>query len=260
MTQAALDRFFDELHGWALERSVPWRTVAYGDHPDQALDLYGEAAGHEVLVLVLHGGFWRAGFTRRNTTALAVALSEAGWAVANVEYRRLGPGRYRASLDDVRAARERLGPFERVVSVGHSTGAQLALWLAAEGAADAAVALAGVCDLEAAAADGLGDNAVVEFLGGLPDEVPDAYRQADPAARVPLGVPQVVVHGVEDDRVPADRGRQYVHLASSAGDDCLLVEVDGDHFAPIDPRSAAWPTVLAAVASVATNPARSVGP
>jgi acetyl esterase/lipase len=259
VTQAALDRFFDELHVWALERSVPSRTLAYGDHPDQALDLYGEAADRDVLVLVLHGGFWRASFTRRNTTALAIALSEAGWPVANVEYRRLGPGRYRAALDDVRAARERLGSFARVVSVGHSTGAQLALWLAAEGAADAAVALAGVCDLEAAAADGLGDNAVVDFLGGLPGDVPEAYRQADPAARLPLGAPQVVVHGVEDDRMPADHARRYARLASSAGDDCRLVEVAGDHFAPIDPRSTAWPTVLAAVASVATNPARSVG-
>jgi acetyl esterase/lipase len=259
VTQAALDRFFDELHGWALERSVPARTVAYGDHPDQVVDLYGEDAGRDVLVLVLHGGFWRAGFTRRNTTALAIALSEAGWPVANVEYRRLGPGRYEATLDDVRAAREQLDVYERVVSVGHSTGAQLALWLAAEGAADAAVALAGVCDLDAAAADGIGDNAVVEFLGGLPGEVPEAYSQADPAARVPLGVPQVVVRGVDDGRMPADHGRRYVRLASSAGDDCRLVEVDGDHFAPIDPRSTAWPTVLAAVASVVTDPARADG-
>jgi acetyl esterase/lipase len=254
MSQVEVNRFFDDLHAWAFARSAPASTTTYGEHPDQVVDLYGAEGRDGTLVLVLHGGFWRAGFTRRNTVALAVALAEAGWASANVEYRRLGPGEYRPLLDDVHRARERIGSFERIVAVGHSAGAQLALWLAAERAVDAAVALGGVCDLGAAAADGLGGNAVVEFLGGSPVEVPDAYREVDPAARVPLGARQVIVHGVDDDRVPVDHARRYVELASAAGDDCRLVEVDGDHFAPIDPRSTAWPAVLAVVASLARDP------
>lgn len=250
MNQAELDRFFAELHGWALARSVPATTLAYGDHRDQVLDLYRADADAGVLVLVLHGGFWRAPYTRRNTFALAVGLSEAGWSAANVEYRRLGPGRYRPLLDDVRRARERLASFDRVIAVGHSTGGQLALWLAAEGVVDAAVALGGVCDLAAAAAKGLGENAVVELLGGSPAEVPDVYREVDPAARLPLGRRYVLVHGRDDDRVPVDHARRYADRAAAAGDDCRLVELDADHFMPIDPRSKAWPAVVTVVSSL----------
>jgi acetyl esterase/lipase len=247
-----LDAFFDELEDWASRRAVPpATTLSYGDDPDQVLDLRGpvEPDGRPV-VLVLHGGFWRAPYTRRNTTAVSVALAEAGWTTANVEYRRLGPGAYGAMLEDVRGARERLPGFESAVAIGHSAGGHLALWLAAEGAVDAAVTLGGVCDLADAAAAGLGADAVAEFLGGSPGEVPEAYRAADPAARLPLRRRQVLVHGTRDDRVPVDHARRYAERASAAGDDCRLVEVDADHFMPIDPRSPVWPALVESVSSL----------
>jgi acetyl esterase/lipase len=251
MTPEELGRFFEELGAWAGARPLPMDTLAYGDDDDQVVDLRApDVPSGLPLVLVLHGGFWRQGFTRRNTTALCVALAERGWPTANVEYRRLGPGAFRPMLDDVRSARERLASFDTAVAIGHSAGGHLALWLAAEGAVDAAVALGGVCDLGAAFAAGLGDDAVAELLGGAPDDVPHAYREADPAARLPLGRPQVLVHGSGDDRVPVGHARAYAALAQAAGDDCRLVEVAGDHFLPIDPRSAGWPTVADAVSSV----------
>jgi acetyl esterase/lipase len=251
MTPDELTRFFDELGDWARARTVPAETLAWGDHDDQVLDLRGrDASDGRLVVLVLHGGFWRPPFTRRNTTALSVALAEAGWTSANVEYRRLGPGAYRPMLDDVRSARERLAAFDGAVAIGHSAGGHLALWLAAEGVVDAAVTLGGVCDLAAADAAGLGDHAVAELLGGSPHEVPDAYRESDPAARLPLGRRQVLVHGTDDDRVPIDHARRYAERAQAAGDDCRLVEVEADHFMPIDPRSAVWPTLVEVLSSL----------
>lgn len=240
----ALDALFDDLDAWAAARPVAVETVAYGEHHDQVLELrVPTAPGPHPLALVLHGGFWRAPYTRRSTTALCIALTRAGWATANVEYRRLGPGAYGPMLDDVVAAVHRLAGEGPVVAVGHSAGGHLALWLAAEHAVDEAVALGGVCDLEAAARAGLGDQAVGELLGGLPEEQPDAYRRADPAARLPLGRPQVLIHGSRDDRVPIEHARRYADRAVAAGDDCRLVEVDADHFDPIDPRSATWATL-----------------
>jgi dipeptidyl aminopeptidase/acylaminoacyl peptidase len=153
-------------------------------------------------------------------------------------------------LDDVRSARQQLASYERAVAVGHSAGGHLALWLAAEGAVDAAVALGGVCDLADADAEGLGQHAVAEFLGGTAPEAPDAYRAADPAARLPLDRPQVLLHGTGDDRVPLDHARRYAARASAAGDDCRLVELETDHFRPIDPRSAVWPALVSTVASL----------
>jgi acetyl esterase/lipase len=248
MRAEELPAFFDDLDRWADGRDGAAESLPYGEHPDQVIELRRPPTpGPHRLALVLHGGFWRAGFTRRNTTALAVALVEAGWASANVEYRRLGPGAYRPMLDDVAAARRRLEGFHPVVAVGHSAGGHLALWLGAEGEVDACVALGGVCDLVDAAQADLGAGAVGELLGGAPGEVPDAYLAADPAARLPLGVPQVLVHGVEDDRVPLAHALSYASRAREAGDDCRLVELEAGHFEPIDPRSSVWPHVLAAL-------------
>jgi hypothetical protein len=67
----------------------------------------------------------------------------------------------------------------------------------------AAISLAGVVDLVAAAETGLGGGAAAALLGGDPAECPDRYRAASPAAMVPLGVPQLLVHGLADTTVPA---------------------------------------------------------
>ena len=247
MRTEELPAFFEELERWARDREGAVELLAYGGHEDQVIELRRPSPGPHPLAIVLHGGFWRTGFTRRNTTALAVALAEAGWASANVEYRRLGPGAYRPMLHDVAAARRRLERFHPAVAVGHSAGGHLALWLGAEKLVGACVGLGGVCHLARAADAELGSGAVQELLGGSPDEAPDAYLAADPAARLPLGVPQVLVHGVEDDRVPLAHALAYANRARDAGDDCRVVEIDAGHFEPIDPRSRIWPEVLGAL-------------
>jgi acetyl esterase/lipase len=247
-----LPAYVERLEAWAAARPLPVETRAYGAHPDQLVELrQAGSAPRDTLVLVIHGGFWRTAYDRSTMTALSVALVGEGFATANVEYRRLGPGAWRPMLDDVLAARRALGSYGRAVAVGHSAGGHLALWLALQRAVDGAVALGGVCDLAAAAHEGLGDNAVQELLGGEPDGVPAAYAAADPAAHLPLGVPQRLVHGTADDRVPIGHARAYAQRACAAGDDCRVVEVDCGHFEVIDPRSTAWPAVAGAVRELA---------
>ena len=144
----------------------------------------------------------------------------------------------------MRAAAEALGA--PAVATGHSAGGHLALWLAAERLVAGAVPIGGVCDLAAAARAGLGSNAVQELLGGEP------AGDADPAARLPLGAPQLLVHGTDDDRVPLAHARAYAERARAAGDDCRLLELDGaDHFDPIDPRTPHVAAVLGALEEVA---------
>ncbi|CAM5541721.1 alpha/beta hydrolase family protein [Streptomyces chartreusis] len=71
----------------------PDAIASYGDHPDQVIDFYaprGETAPGILvpLVVLLHGGAWRAPYDRRHVTPLAGFLARRGFAVANVEYRR----------------------------------------------------------------------------------------------------------------------------------------------------------------------------
>ena len=133
-----------------------------------------------------------------------------------------GGGGWPATFDDVAAGIDHLAAIDapldlaRVVAVGYSAGGTLALWAAAR--RDAVVPLAAVVaqapptDLEARAREE-GDAAagVRALLGGSPDAVPERYRAVSPVARLPLGVPLLVVQGEADRMVdpagePALRG------------------------------------------------------
>ncbi|MCB4209199.1 alpha/beta hydrolase family protein [Arthrobacter sp. UM1] len=70
---------------------LPGERWAYGEHPGQAAELYGDAAAAETLVVFLHGGYFRESIPLDHARPLAAALAEAGAAVALVEYRRAGP-------------------------------------------------------------------------------------------------------------------------------------------------------------------------
>jgi pimeloyl-ACP methyl ester carboxylesterase len=109
----------------------------------------------------------------------------------------------------------------------------------------AAVSQAGVCDLAAGARDGLGAGAVQDFMGGGPDETAERYGVASPAQLLPLGVTQLLVHGLRDDVVPSSQSRSYAAAARAAGDAVELLEPDADHFDMIDPAHPAWRVVAA---------------
>lgn len=252
------DALLGELDDWAAASGRVPRTCRYGDGPDQVADLLApDGPGPHPVAVLLHGGFWRARFTRRPMAALAADLAGRGWATWNVEYRRVGAGGgVPQTLDDVGAVIERLDEGRGLTLIGHSAGGQLALCAAGLPAVTAVVSLAGVCDLAAAAGERLGDGAALAFAGGTPAERPEAYAAADPLRRLPTGAEVLLVHGDADERVPVDHSRRYVRAARAAGDRCALLELPGvGHFPLIDPRSTAW----AAVTQRLGAPGLSVG-
>ncbi|MEW2522980.1 alpha/beta hydrolase [Actinacidiphila alni] len=90
----------------------PDATASYGDHPDQLIDFYrpapgpGAPAGRPApLVVLFHGGAWRAAHDRTHVSPLAAHLAAHGYAVASVEYRR-GPAP--GTADGPRDPRDRL--------------------------------------------------------------------------------------------------------------------------------------------------------
>jgi acetyl esterase/lipase len=253
-----LQALLGELADLAAAAGMEPRTHAYGPDPEQVADLLLPAGGvggdPNPVAVLLHGGFWRARFTRSTMAALAVDLTDRGWATWNVEYRRVGNGGgVPETLDDVRAAiaalADRREPLRNdgVVIVGHSAGGQLGLCVADEPAVAAVVSLAGVCDLARAFAAAIGEAATSAFMGGGPDDRPEAYAAADPLAQIPAGAQVLLVHGDADQRVPVEQSRRYAEAASAAGDErCELLELPGvDHFALIDPRTPAWATIAA---------------
>ncbi len=234
--------------------------IAYGPNRQQVLDLTLPAhPGPWPVALVLHGGFWRARYRRDLMAPLCADLADRGWAAVNVEYRRVGRlrgggGGVPQTLEDVGAALDHLAQLDdpldldRVVAIGHSAGGHLALWAASrrEGAVRCAGAVgqAAVSDLQRAAELNLGNGIVRTFCGGGPEQVPARYRDASPAARLPLGVPQLLVHGERDDVVPASLSKGYAAAARAGGDDVELALRPGEgHMEHIDPTSGAWEDV-----------------
>ena len=222
-------------------------TIRYGDDPSQLVELTRPDGTPRGVVVVIHGGFWKAEYDLSLGRPLAADLVAKGWAALNIEYRRVGNGGgVPTTLDDVRAAIATLGEqrldLTRVVTLGHSAGGHLAAW--AGGAVDSVtqvISQAGVLDLVAADREGLGGGAVQAFLG---HPAGPADVAADPRQQLPLGVPVWCVHGADDDIVPISQSRDYVAAASAAGAQAELVEVAGDHFVVIDTESDAWAKTL----------------
>jgi acetyl esterase/lipase len=244
-------------------------TVRYGPQHAQLGDLWrpkGARADLPVVVLI-HGGFWRQPYTKRLMRRVARVVLAHGWAAYNIEYRRIGRfgrGGWPETFDDVSDAIDALADVDgidhcRVVTCGHSAGGHLALWAGSSRATDtnnrpgsgsirvrAAISLAGVVDLIAAARFGLGGGAVEALMGATPDQMPDRYALASPASRLPMGIPQILVHGLADTTVPASLSATYVELARSRGDDdAEYVPLPGvGHMEMIDPHGAAMREVV----------------
>ena len=170
----------------------------------------------------------------------------------SLEYRRLGNpgGGWPGTFDDIRAGAAHLAPVSaaydldrsRVIAAGHSAGGQLALWLAAERTIPLrrVVSLAGVADLRLAWRLRLSGGIAARLLGGTPEEVPARYRAASPIERVPIAVPQYLIHGATDDTVPFEMSARFAAASKNA----KPIPLPGaGHFEPIDPRSKEWPAV-----------------
>ena len=260
--------------GTPVRTTMPFERIAYGASPQQYGELRRPASGlASPVVVVIHGGFWQSQDDLSLMVPVCEALARDGYATWNIEYRRVGdpgggwPGTFLdvgASTDHLRTIAPRNGlDLGSVVTLGHSAGGQLALWLAGrrwirEGELQTAkpiklrgaMALAGIVDLEHAYE--LGMAPVGQLMGGSPLEVPDRYAVGDPAALIPLGVPQVLVHGSADAIVPEALSAGYQREATSRGDEVRLVELPGTgHFELIDPTTPAWAATRESLRSLA---------
>jgi acetyl esterase/lipase len=230
------------------------------EDPSWSAERWGDADGPLVAVFV-HGGFWRARYAADTIAPLAQACAadDLGAWTWNLEYPRVGmsgggwPGTAVAVRDAIDAAVAQ-ADGRPVAVIGHSAGGHLALWAARGRPVALAVSLAGVCDLEDALTLGLGNGAVLEFLGARPDS--DLYAAASPIARLPLGVPALLIHGDADDDVPISQSRRYHAAAVASGDDCELRELPGGgHFEVVDPDGRAWPILRERLGELARRPA-----
>lgn len=256
------------------------RRIPYGTDPLQFGELrLPSTTGPHPVAIVVHGGCWLAKLGNMDERAVAIdnmrplaaALTDAGFATWNIEYRRLGNagGGWPGTFQDVARAADFLrtvaAPNEldlaRVVAIGHSAGGHLVLWLAARAKLPPGnelhttepLRLAGVVDLDGPPdlkatipmqRQACGSPVITDLMGGSPDEQPAHYRAGSPIELLPLGVPQEFFAG----RMFGSQVAPYEAAAMKAGDaiHTTLLPSAG-HFVFIDPQSDVWPQVLDAV-------------
>jgi acetyl esterase/lipase len=249
--------------------------IHYGSDPLQFGDLrLPPGQGPHPVVIFLHGGRFHARYDLEHVGQACLALTSAGVATWNVEYRRLEtpgggwPNTFKdagLAADFLRDLAPQYGlDLDHVVAVGHSAGGCLVLWLAGRHhiARDSelfatsplplsgVVALAPVSDLRRVAR-GDGRRHMLDLLGGTPEESPERYAAASPTDLLPTGVPTVLVHGTED-TLPLDMSQNFRDRARRGGDDVSLLPLEGaGHYELIDPGSEEWPRVAAEVLRLA---------
>ena len=255
--------------------------ITYGTDPLQFGELRLPASkGPHPVAVVVHGGCWVGKLGNMDERAVAIgnmrpmaaALTEAGVATWNIEYRRLGQpgGGWPGTFQDVARAADHVrvlaktAPLDltRVIAIGHSAGGHLAAWLGARSKLSKAselyvanplplagvVNLDGPMDLQAALPQEqpiCGSPVITNLIGGSPAERPDRYREASPAELMPLGLPVEFFAG----RMFAAQVEVYEAAIKRTGESKARVTAltTASHFLFIDPLSEIWPQVLAAV-------------
>lgn len=254
-------------------------AIAWAPRPYDARISYGADAlqfgelrlpagpGPFPVAVVVHGGCWLSIANNDYMDRVAERLTQAGWATWNLEFRRIDepggawPGIFKdvaAGTDFVRTlARDYALDTAHVVTVGHSSGGHLALWLASRhriptGAElhddhplpiQGVVSLAGIADLaqyHAMHVPACGDTPT-RLLGGVAPTESPRTAQASPAALLPTGVPELLITGSDDYAVPPAHGEAYAKLATDRGQEAVHhIIAHSSHFEIVAPDSRPW--------------------
>lgn len=246
--------------------------LSYGGHPSQFGELrLPESNIKNVLVMSVHGGFWRSKYDLKENDALVTDLAERGYITWNIEYRRVGEqgGGGLGTMNDALDAFNYLEKIKRtfkieiskVILIGHSAGAQICTWLAhhLEHSIPSAlnggilsiekiISLAGVMDLEKMYEIHMKKNIispVLSFVGGNPNEVPELYQALSPISLFPLSIKHILVHGDIDQHVPVEISENYYRRALNENINVQLITLpDVNHFSLVKPNDDAWKSVL----------------
>lgn len=261
---------------------VGYPVQGAGDPGQNWGDLYLPSGTHQAqsvpLVVLIHGGGWRNHIGAGDFAYYAQALVDRGVAVYNIEYRRVGSGGgWPTTFTDVASVLDyvpqlvqnypELRPDAQVV--GHSAGAQLALWAGTREIyrddpltpdpkfrPSRIVALSGPLDMHFAA--GTGDQGLVTVIGGQPATLAKRYSNVDPIQNLDPHIPVVAVHGTADKTVSYLNSQRYIQALHRAGGQGTLRLLPGDdHGSLICPGTRNYDSVLDLIASGPVVPGAS---
>jgi len=235
-----------------IEKGIIYRKTTEGE--ELKLDLCRPTSGKGPfpLIILLHGGGWRAG-DRSEFYSGMPGMAKLGWECAAIQYRLAPKHKYPAQIEDVRSAvaflRANAKKYnidaDRIGVVGGSAGGHLALLLALapdkEGkpaaGIRAVVSLAGPTDFSTWHVGNDGkkeltekelDGLIADFLGTA-DRTAAVMKEASPVTYVRKGNPPVLsLQGAQDTAVPPQQAQELHRALKQAGVTEKLVIYDGE--------------------------------
>ncbi len=255
--------FAEAFSNWAPPLTMPKgvtfrRGVPYGAGGGHELtaDLFlppADFTGPRPAMLYIYGGGWQGGNPGQFYRQAARLAAKGIVGICNV-YRLSGEAIFPAAVEDckcavrwMRASADELGIApDRIGVAGGSAGGHLAAMVATtagvpelegEGghaefpsAVKLAVPFNPITDCFNFFADGAEPPPwTLKFLGGTPQEQPDAYHLASPIEFVgPDTPPCLVPHGTGDITVPHEQSILFADAMAAAGRECELVLVEGE--------------------------------
>lgn len=242
-----------------LSGPSPDERLSYGGSPYQFVEVFEpRGPGPFPVVVLIHGGCFKNEYQGiPQMRGIAAALRSQGIAVWSVEYRGLDEsgGGYPGTFQDVNAALDMLAAqaegrhfdIDRVVAVGHSAGAYLALWVAGRAlvpvssplhdsqsiAVRNVVALGGFGDLRPYAEhlqEACGYS--ISQVTGVPSaDRRDVYADTTPIELCPNGSHTVFINGELDTFASPPDARIYADRVRRRGDSAETVVLPGaSHF------------------------------
>lgn len=233
---------------WGIARSpavrfTPDIQFAAPDGVPLKLDVYRPpTAGKHPTIVVIHGGGWQGG-SRREYTDFNFYMAARGYTVVAIAYRLAPQYRFPAQVEDVQTAlnfiQNHAADYEvdrdRIVLIGRSAGAHLALLTAAQPKAVPVRAIVnyygptnlvkGYQDLpnpDPANVRGLLET----FMGGTPDTLLPQYQQASPAYAEPSSFPPtLLIYGKRDHIVKAMFGQEFYDRLQQANRSAVYLEI-----------------------------------
>ncbi len=239
-----------------------WRDRAYQtESASQRLDVYvpRNSVDHPPLVVLVHGGGWM-DLSKDNVLLWAATFLRAGWAVANVEYRRGREAPAPAAARDVRCAikwvARHAGEYgadqSRLVVAGESAGAHLVLLAAfADSSADldahcpgpmppiaGVINRMGIVDVNDLLAGANWRGWATGWIGNSPG-AEERARQLSPITWIRPGLPPVLtVHGDRDGTVPFAQAQRLQDALERNGVPHEFVVLRGADHGPLAPEPA----------------------
>lgn len=232
----------------AAAGTVGLKTVRYGNHERQVMDVYtpaslvGERGKRRGTVVLVHGGAWVKG-DKADFAPQARQLARLGYVVASINYRYAQQAAWPAPRTDtinaVRHLRSHAWAFnvdpKRIVLIGSSAGAHLAAAAATLGRGSdlvrGVVGLSGPLGMKRVAADpahSLDKIVTTLLLRCLPTECESRYAAASPRNRLSRGDVPSLMFSSPNDFVSPQHSVDFVRKAKRIGLRSRMVWMPGD--------------------------------